>query len=122
VGTRGWSQAAANAALDKLITDYPWTKLHVGDPGANGTGNPAVNTTRVSGTWGAANVTKANSAEMAWTNVPAAEDYTDFSQWSAQNGGTFGGSGTITANPVAIGDDAKFAPGALVLTALNVAT
>lgn len=121
---RGWSVAAADAALDKLITDYPYTKMHIGDPGADGTGNPASNTTRVALTWApASGGTKANSqADEGFTNVPAAEDYTDFTQWSAPTGGTFGGSGTITANPVAIGDDALFPVGALVLTANNIAS
>lgn len=123
--TTGWSAAHARDSLDRLITNYPHTQLHVGDPGAAGTSNVAANTTRVNGTWSAAatagSTTKTNSADMLWSNVPAAEDYTHFSQWSLGAGGTFGGSGTITANPVAVGDDAKFAPGALVLTANNVA-
>jgi hypothetical protein len=121
----GWSVAAANAALDKLITDYPYTKLHVGDPGAAGTANAAVNTVRTSLTWAAAALgAKTNSATEGWTSVSGAEDYTHFTQWSTVGpaGGNFGGSGLITANPVAVGDDAKFAPGALVLTAGNVAS
>ena len=120
----GWSQAAALAALDKLIADYPYTKLHIGDPGAAGTANPAVNTARVLGAWSAAaGSTKANSAEMLWSSAPAAEDPTHFSQWSSAGpaGGNFGASGLITSNALAIGDDARFAPGTLVLTAQNVA-
>lgn len=118
----GWSVAAANAALDALVTAYPWTKMHVGDPGAAGTSNAAGNTTRVQLTWGAASAgAKANSVAGGYTNVGTAEDYTHFSQWSASSGGSFGGSGTITANPVAVGDNAEFAIGALVLTAGNVA-
>jgi len=120
----GWSVAAANAALDALVTAYPHTKFHVGDPGAAGTSNAASNTTRYALTWGAAALgAKANSVAGGVTNAPAAEDYTHFSQWSSAGpaGGNFGASGTITANPVAIGDDAQFAIGALVLTAGNVA-
>jgi len=123
----GWSAAHAEDCLDLLITNYPWTKLHVGDPGANGTANAAANTERIQGTWAAAatgggSTTKANSAEMLWEDVPNAEDYTHFSQHSASSGGAFGGSGTIVANAVAVGDDARFAPGTLVLTANNVAS
>lgn len=120
----GWSVAAANAALDALIAAYPYTKFHVGDPGAAGTNNPASNTTRYTLTWGAAaGGSKANSVAGGVTNAPAAEDYTHFSQWSSAGpaGGNFGASGTITANPVAIGDDATFDVGALVLTANNIA-
>lgn len=122
----GWSAAHARDSLDRLIANYPHTQFHVGDPGANGTANVAANTTRVAGSWGAAATaagatTKANNAEMLWSSVPAAEDYTHFTQWSLGAGGAFGGSGVVTANPVAVGDDAKFAPGTLVLTANNVA-
>jgi hypothetical protein len=36
----GFSTAAANSVLDAQVTAYPWFKLHVGAPGANGTANP----------------------------------------------------------------------------------
>ena len=123
----GWSAAHARDSLDRLIVNYPHTQLHIGDPGPNGTSNVAVNATRVNGSWAAAATaagatTKANNAEMLWSDVPAAEDYTHFTQWSLGAGGAFGGSGLVTANPVAIGDDARFPAGALVLTANNVAS
>lgn len=92
-----------------------YVKLHIGDPGAAGTSNPATETTRkvaVFGTPAAAGVI-ANTAELEWDNSPANEDYTHFSVWSAVTGGTFLYSGTVTANPVATGDFFVAAIGAL---------
>jgi hypothetical protein len=101
----GWSSTAGNAALTSLIGTYTWVKLHVGDPGANGTANPAVNTTRMQVTWGAvAGGAVSNSAQVQWTNVGGTEDYTHFSVWTLNAAGVFGFSGTVTANAVTTGD------------------
>lgn len=110
----GLSAAVANGYLDQLFTGYPHVKLHVGDPGAAGTSNPAVNTTRVQATTSAAaGGAKTNSAEMVWSNVAGAEDYTHISGWSAGTGGTFGWSGLMTANAVQIGDQFRIPVGDL---------
>ena len=110
----GWAAATANAILNALCRSTPWTepvglfvKLHVGDPGAAATANPAGNTTRVAATFGtnAAGGAISNTAAVAWTNVGTAEDYTHFSAWDDVAAGAFIFSGTITANAVAIGDD-----------------
>lgn len=92
-----------------------YVKLHIGDPGAAGTSNPATETTRKVATFGtpAAGGTIANTVELLWDNSPAAEDYTHFSVWSAVSGGTFLYSGIVTANAVAIGDFFVAAIGAL---------
>lgn len=101
----GLSVAAANTLLDSLTLAYPWVKLHVGAPGSNGTSNAAVETTRKQPTFASAvNALKTTSAETVWSNVAAAEDYTHFSTWSAQSNGSFGFSGTISANAMLIGD------------------
>jgi hypothetical protein len=108
----GFSTAAANTALDSLITAYPWLKLHVGAPGAAGTSNPATETTRKNPTFSAATgAAKTTSADAVWTTVAGTEDYTHISGWSASTAGNFGWSGTITANPVTAGDTFTLAAG-----------
>lgn len=101
----GWSSTAGNAALTTLVGTYTWAQLHVGDPGANGTANVAVETDRVQVDWGAiAAGAVANEVAVQWTNVAGTEDYTHFTVWTASSAGTFGFSGTITANAVTAGD------------------
>lgn len=113
----GLSTTAANAHLDTQGTTYPWIKLHVGDPGANGTSNAATETTRKEATWAAASgATKTTSADLTWTNVAGTEDFTHFSMWTASSAGTFGGSGTVTANAVTAGDTFTISAGELDLS------
>ncbi len=113
----GFSVTAANAALDSLGTTYTWVKLHTGDPGAAGTSNAATETTRKQATWGsAASGAKTTTADLTWTSVAATEDYTHYSLWTASTAGTFGHSGTITANQVTAGDTFVLAAGNLDLT------
>lgn len=101
----GWSTTAGNAALTTLLSTYTWVQLHTGAPGAAGTANVASETDRVQVTWGSVSAGAAsNSAQVQWTGVAAAEDYTHYSVWSASTAGTFGFSGTVTANAVASGD------------------
>jgi len=101
----GWSSTAGNAALTTLVGTYTWAQLHVGDPGANGTANVAVETDRVQVTWGSsAGGLVSNTAQVQWTNVAGTEDYTHISLWTASSAGTFGFSGTVTANAVVTGD------------------
>lgn len=101
----GFSTAAANAALDTLVATYPWVKLHIGDPGAAGTSNAAAETTRKQGTFSAASsAATTTTADLTWTSVAGSEDYTHVSLWTASSGGSFGASGTVTANAVTAGD------------------
>lgn len=100
-----WSATAGNAALTTLVATYPWAQLHVGSPGANGTANVAVNTTRMQVTWGsAASGLVSNSAQVQWTNVAGTEDYTHITFWTLVTAGVFGFSGLVTANAVVTGD------------------
>jgi hypothetical protein len=110
----GLSAATANAILDAIFRSVAysdpaavWVKLHIGDPGAAGTSNPAVNTQRVQGTFASAasGGSIANTSSMLWPNVPASEDYTHFSIWDASVAGNFIFSGTVVANPVVASDD-----------------
>lgn len=110
----GLGSAGANDALDALVAAYPWIKLHVGDPGAAGTSNAAVETTRKQASWdAAASGATANSGALTWTNVAGSEDYTHFTAWDASTAGTFGFSGTVTANAVTAADTFTIAAGDL---------
>lgn len=113
----GFSTAAANTHLDNQITSYPWIKLHIGAPGASGTASAAVETTRKDPSFAAASsASKASSADAVWTSVAGTEDYTHFSMWTASTGGSFGGSGLVTANAVVTADTFTIPSGSLVLT------
>lgn len=126
--TLGYAPARARKHLDDLVTDFPFIQWHTGDPGAAGTANVAANTTRAdatgkfaaAGTAGA-NTTKASNAAITVSNVPASEDYSDCSFWSLASGGSFGGSGLVTANAVTTGDNVTVASGGIVLATTNAA-
>jgi hypothetical protein len=112
-----WSATAGDAALDTLLATYPWIKLHIGSPGAAGTSNPAVETTRKQATWAAAAAGAAsNSNLLQWTAVAASEDYTHFTAWTLAAAGVFGFSGLVTANAVTAGDTFQIAIGDLDVT------
>ena len=119
--TTGLASAEANELLDAYLnggtltapTNF-WVKLHVGDPGSAGTSNAATETTRKEATFGAASGgVSSNDNEIQWTNVSTSEDYTHCSIWTASSGGTFLGSGTITANAVTAADTFTIAVGGL---------
>jgi hypothetical protein len=110
----GWGSAGATTALDATRAAYTWIKLHVGDPGAAGTANPATETTRKQATWGTVTGGAfSNTTALDWTNVAGSEDATHFTAWSASTAGNFGFSGTITANPLTAGDNFSIASGDL---------
>lgn len=112
----GLGSAGANTSLDALVAAYPWVKLHLGDPGAAGTSNPATETARKQATFSAASggaIT--NSVAIAWPSYPATEDPTHFSLWSASSGGNFGASGTISAGGITSGQTYECAAGDLDL-------
>lgn len=113
----GLALAQANAVLNALLAAYPWLKLHTGAPGAAGTANAALETTRkdivpTTSTLGTAN----NSAALVWTNVANVETYTHYSCWSAATAGTFGHSGTLSGGAVAVGNTVNVAIGGVVFT------
>jgi hypothetical protein len=120
----GYIASVANAELDALVAAYPYVKLHVGDPGAAGTSNPAGNTTRKLVTWGAASGgVVSNSADVDWSDaeVTTAEDYTHFSLWTASSAGSCGFTGTVTANAVSATGDSFTIPTGDFDVSLNVA-
>jgi uncharacterized membrane protein YgdD (TMEM256/DUF423 family) len=99
-----------------------WIKLHIGDPGAAGASNAATNTDRQEAVFGAASSGAiTTTGAITWTSVPASEDYTHFSAWSASSAGTFLFSGTITANAVTASDTFVIPAGDLDCALTNVA-
>lgn len=108
----GLSASAANALLDTHHdTTYPWIQLHTADPGAAGTTAVAGNEIRkdMSAAWAAASGgSKTSDVNVDWTEgeVDTAETYTHCSFWTASTAGTFGSSGTVTANAVSATGDA----------------
>lgn len=103
----GISTDGANVALDAIVDWFSYVQLHVGAPGAAGTANMAVESTRkyCSAFDPAAGAATSNAVDLEWFNVAGNEDYTHFSLWDSDVDGMFGGSGTITADPVTAGDD-----------------
>src|SRR4051812_37978250 len=110
----GLSTTMANSILDHFRGGTPWlppaglfVKLHTGDPGAAGTANPAGNTVRQQGTFGAptgGSIT--NTAPIQWTNIAIEEMYSHVSLWSDASGGLFQWSGLLTnPRPVTQGAD-----------------
>lgn len=106
----GLAAAEANALLDQLIVDYPWIRLHIGDPGASGTANIASNNTmkNTSTSWAAASGgSKSTNTAISWTlsEVNANEDYTHYTMWDDSVPTTFGFSGTVVADAVQASGD-----------------
>ena len=120
------SDYAENKILDHIVGTTSWTmptntyvKMHLGAAGEAGTANPAAETTRVVTSFGAAaSGTCSNDAEIAWTSVSTTETWTHFSIWDNLTAGNCLIVGALTASvALTAGDDAKFAVGALTVTA-----
>lgn len=117
------SDAVANAWLDALCRGVPydndefWAQLHLGDPGAAGTSNPAAETTRKQATFSAASGRAiTTSAALEWTNVSTTEVYSHISFWSASTAGTFLGRDDLSSTAsVEAGDTFRVPAGDLDL-------
>lgn len=95
-----------NKMLDSLTGRATYTasaafyvKLHIGDPGAAGTSNPAAETTRQAVTFGsaAASGTISNTVAVQWTGLAASETISHVSFWTASTSGTFLGSDDLAS-------------------------
>jgi hypothetical protein len=107
--------AVGNASSFSVGTVY--IKLHIGDPGANGTSNPATETTRQSASFGAASAgTLTSDADITWTNIAGSEDATFFSAWDNASTGNFLFSGSITGNAYTAGDTYVIPSGSLTVS------
>ena len=119
----GISSAAADTALGAITAAYPWIKLHTGDPGSAGTSNAATETTRKQVTWASASGNAvSNSGAVTWTNIAGSQDATHVTGWTASTAGTFGWSGTITANAYTAGDTYTIAIGDIDLAVSTLAS
>ncbi len=107
--------AVGNATAYSAANVY--VKLHIGDPGANGTGNPATETTRQSVSFSAATGGGLTSdADTSWTNIAGSEDATFFSAWDNATTGNFLFSGAITGNAYTAGDTFTIPSGSLTVS------
>lgn len=116
----GLSSYLANSFLDALGNNTSfavasvYVKLHVGDPGANGTANAATETTRKAASFGAASGGALTSdADITWTNIAGSEDATFFTAWDNATTGNFLFSGSITGNAYTAGDTYVIPSGSL---------
>ncbi len=123
----GLSSYLANAFLNSVgnATSFSvstaYVKLHIGDPGANGTANPATETTRKAVSFGAAGSgSMASDADLTWTAISGSEDATYFTAWDASTAGNFLFSGTISGNAYTAGDTYTI-PSASLTVALTIA-
>lgn len=103
----GFSTAnVANSFLNHLTGGTAWTQpaaryaeMHIGDPGASGTANPSVVTTRSAITYAAAS---AGAVAITGTNpsfsMTASETLTHVAVWSASSGGNFLWSAALSAS------------------------
>lgn len=111
--------------LDHALGTAAWTmptgcfvKLHIGDPGEAGTGNPAGETTRQAVTFAAAaGGAAASNADVDWTSVSTTETYTHISLWDNVSAGNHIWYGALTASvAVTAGDNAKIPSGSLTVS------
>ena len=107
----GLSNYLCNAILNavgnntSLAVAVPYVKLHVGDPGAAGTANPATETTRKAISFAVASAGAiASDADISWTNISGSQDATHFTVWDDVSAGNFLFSGSVTAGAYTAGD------------------
>lgn len=119
----GLSSYLANAFLNALGNNTSFTvstvyvKLHVGDPGVNGTSNAATETTRKSVSFSAASSgSLASDADITWTNIAGSQDATFFSAWDNASAGNFLFSGSINGNAYTAGDTYVIPSGSLTVS------
>lgn len=120
-----FSDLVANSFLDAIARAIAyseagiWVKLHLGDPGAAGTANPAAETTRQQATFGAGASGRAisNTDVIEWLNVSTSETYTHISLWDAAAAGNFLGRDDLSSSAaVTAGDTFRIPIGDLDLT------
>jgi len=123
--TTGIAAASANAILDAYCRSVAYVdpvaffvKLHLGDPGAAGASNAALETTRKAVTFSAAaSGAITNSAALTWTAVSTTETFSHLSFWDAVTVGTFLGSDDLNvARAMTAGDTFEIAIGDIDIT------
>jgi hypothetical protein len=110
-----WMDALGNNTSFAVAQVY--VKLHVGDPGANGTANPATETTRKAVSFGAASAgALASDADVSWTNIAGSQDANHFTAWDNLTAGNFLFSGSIVAGAYTAGDTYTISAGNLTVS------
>lgn len=96
----------------------PYVKLHLGDPGEDGTGSPAAETTRKALSCAAAASGQCVSdADLTWTSVSTTEIYHSVSIWDHLTAGNCLWSGPLTATKsVTAGDTFTIPSGQLTVS------
>lgn len=85
-----------------------YVKLHLADPGEDGTTSPAANTTRQTVSFGAAasgSMSATGSPVASWTSVSTTETYTHFSLWDNVSAGNCYGSGALSGSAAVTAGD-----------------
>jgi hypothetical protein len=95
-----------------------YAQLHIGQPGPAGTANVAGENLRVTcGTApefsAPANGACTNNNPITWSAVTTNETYAFVTLWTALTGGTFIASGSISAQPVVVGNNFSIPAGGL---------
>lgn len=110
--------AVFNGASVTVAATY--VQLHIGDPGEDGTANPAGNTTRKAASWAAAaGGTVQTDADLDWTSVAATETYSHVSVWDAVSGGNNLWNGPLVADYDVNGGDEFVLPAGTVVVTLT---
>lgn len=118
------SNFGENAFLNALFNNVAvqeadrFMKLHIGDPGEAGTGNPAGETTRKSITGAAAaSGTFTSTNDLTWTNVSTSETYSHVTIWDDVAAGNCWWVGALSvAKAVVAGDTFTIAAGSLTVS------
>jgi hypothetical protein len=112
--------AILNAVFNNtsLVVAQPYVKLHLSDPGEDGTGGPAVEATRKSlSVAAAASGAVVSDADLTWTNVSTTETYSHVSVWDASTAGNCLWSGALTTpKAVTAGDTFTIPSGSLTVS------
>lgn len=89
----------------------PFAKLHTGDPGSAGTSNASAETTRKAVTFGAPASGSSAGTAVSWAWTAANETVSHVSYWTASTGGSFLGSGALSASqPMTSGNTLQVTP------------
>ena len=82
-----------------FVVAQSYIKLHLGDPGEDGTLLPAANTLRKAVSFSAASAgSMAASATITWTSVPNTETYSHWSLWDAASAGNCLWTGALSSS------------------------
>jgi hypothetical protein len=112
------ADALFNNDVGSLPVATVYCKLHLGDPGEDGTGSPAVETDREVVSFGAASGGVSTSdADSSWASVAATETYSHVSLWDAVSAGNCLAYGALTSpKAVNLGDTFTIPSGSLTVT------